>query len=69
MLMLENFVYHLLQYLHFFNICIFVVEELIFLMGSKNVAKNRSCQFQIIFYLNVCNVDLILQKLGKVYAT
>ena len=66
--MLENFVYNLLQYLHFFNICIFVVEKLIFLMGSKNIVKNQSCRFQIIFYSNTCNVDDILQKLGKVYA-
>ena len=65
MLMLENFVYNLLQYLHFFNICIFVVEELIFLMGSKNFVKNQSCQFQIIFYSNVCNTDNILQSLEK----
>ena len=38
--MLKNFVNNLLQYLHiFFNICIFVVEELVSLMGLKKCCK------------------------------
>ena len=63
---------NLLQYLHLFIICIFVVEELVFLMTSERCCKKPKLtisNIQIIFYSNVCNVDDILQMPGNVYAT